>query len=652
MQKNNQEQENELNTTRKEATSKTRLINNQLRREINWEKLKIEQDLSERNTLINVPFPIIYKRNSLFPVWDLSKYSFLLQNPLPDTVHPKLWEQGKLNLHSGLYKVTNRIYQVRGYDLANLSLIRGQTGWIVIDCLTSKETAEAALQLVNERFGTIPISTVIFTHSHVDHYGGVLGVLHKNAEKEIKVYAPVGFMESIIEENVTAGVAMTRRSQYMYGEFLPHDEKGLIDNGIGKTVSIGTTTLISHIQEIYPSSNQPYIEKEIDGIKIQFQLTLGTEAPAEMNMYVPSEKSLCIAENCTVTLHNLYSLRGAEVRDPVAWAKYLQQAIDLFGDELTSLFGVHNWPRFGNKQCVDYLEKQRDIYQYINDQTLRLINKGYTIEQVGRLVKLPSKLSNEWYSSSFYGTVNHNSKAVYQKYMGWYNGNPVDLNNLLPEDSAKKYVSYMGGEDNVIRKAKEDFQNGEYQWVAEVMKQVIFSNPDNTDARLLCADALEQLGYIAESGPWRNEYLMGAQELRLGNKPLPISIITKEVLDILPLKDILYLLSIRVHGVEAGNYDYKINFVIPDRKEVASTELKRGIFRYLKNELSRDAEITVTMWKEALYRLVNTNDKTNESLVIVQGDREKWDLFLNLQDEIDPSFNIMTPLIHKEKIDS
>jgi alkyl sulfatase BDS1-like metallo-beta-lactamase superfamily hydrolase len=371
---------------------------------------------------------------------------------------------------------------------------------------------------------------------------------------------------------------------------------------------------------------------------------LDTEAPSEMFLYIPSEQSLCIAEDCNATLHNLLTLRGAKVRDAVAWAKSIQNAIDLWGTKLTSVFGVHNWPRFGNQSCIDYLERQRDVYQYINDQTLRLINKGHTIEEVGRMVKLPASLGDEWYNSEFYGTVIHNAKAVYQRYLGWYNGNPVELNKLLPEDSAKKYVEYMGGEERVIEKAVKSFMDGEYQWVAEVTKQVIYANPDNREAKLLCADALEQLGYIAESGPWRNEYLMGAQELRYGIIPISESFISDDVLNNLPLEDVIYLFGIRIDGFMAGDLDYKINFIIPDRQEAASTEIKRGIFRYLNERLSEDAAVTVTMPKEILNELATTNEMPDSSKIIVEGDINKWNIFLALLDTIDQHFNIMTPV--------
>lgn len=634
---------NQLNPFRKDATLKTKMINKEVFDQIDWRKLDIEKELAQKNVVVDVPYPVVRREGSPIPVWDLRRYRFLREDEMPCTTNPKLWEQGMMNLNAGIFQVTDRIYQVRAYDLANMSLIRGDTGWIVIDCLSSMETAKAAIELVNCYFGVIPIKAIIITHSHADHYGGVVGVLESCAE-DVKVYAPEGFTDAVIEENVNAGTAMSRRGIYMYGELLLRAKKGQIDSGIGKYVSLGTQTLTDNITEIMPIKNQEYVEKVIDGVTLQFQLTPNTEAKAEMNIYIPSEKSLCITENCTVSLHNLYTLRGAEVRDPVAWAKFLQQAMDLFGKELTSLFAVHNWPRYGNKTCLEYIGKHRDMYQYINDQTLRRINQGYTIDEVGKMVKFPKSLSNEWYESPFYGTVSHNAKAVYQKYIGWYNGNPVDLNKLLPEDAAKKYVEYMGGEDCVIEKAKQSFCLGEYQWVAEVTKQVIFANPENREAKLLCADALEQLGYIAESGPWRNEYLMGAQELRFGKIPLPGTTVTTYILDAIPLQNVLHLLSIRVKGIEAGDFDYKINFIIPDREEVASTQIKRGIFRYLSDKLALDAAVTVTMPKEALYELAATNEEPDSSQIIVEGDEKKWLMFLAVRDDIDTNFNIVTPV--------
>lgn len=625
---------------RKDATRRTGLINEETYKKMNWSKIEKENNLAKVGMLVNANLPVIKSDTSFIPVWDLSRYTFLLNNYIPYTVNPKLWVQGNLNLNAGLFKVTENIYQVRGFDFANMTFVKGNTGWIVIDCLGSKETAEAAIGFVNNYFGEIPISSIIITHSHADHFGGILGVLDSFAKEDVIIYAPKNFINSALEENVNVGVAMSRRGIYMYGVELPKDEKGQIDNGIGKGPSIGTVTFTKNITEI----NDQYVEKVVDGVKMEFQLALDTEAPSEMFIYIPSEHSLCIAEDCNATIHNLLTLRGAKVRDAVAWADSIQKAIDLWGATLTSVFGVHNWPRFGNQSCIEYLSKQRDVYQYINDQTLRLINKGYTIEDVGRMVKLPDSLSNEWYNSEFYGTVNFNAKAVYQRYLGWYNGNPVDLNKLLPEESAKKYVEYMGGEDSILEKAKKSFMEGEYQWVAEVTKQVIYANPNNREAKLLCADALEQLGYIAESGPWRNEYLMGAQELRYGIIPISGSFISDDILNNSPLGNVLYLLSIRIDGLKAGNLDYKINFIIPDRGEVASTEVRRGIFRYLNNKLAEDAAVTVTMPKEVLYELATTNEKPDSSKIIIEGDINKWYTFLSLQDTINQRFNIITPV--------
>lgn len=634
----------ELNRRRKEATVKTVRINKEIAENINEKGLAIEMELSSMNKVVDIPYPVIESEDYLLPVWNLERYRFLNEEETPYTCNPKLWQQGRMNLNSGVFQVTKYIYQVRGFDLANMAFIQGRNGWIVVDSLTSKETAEAAIEVMNKCVKDQPISAVIITHSHVDHYGGVLGVLDEETLKNVKVYVPQGFMQAVIDENVYAGVAMTRRGFYMYGEILERDGKGQVDCGIGKYVSTGTVTLTDQLTEIKQPDPNMYSEYVIDGVNMQFILTLDTEAPSEMDFYIPRDKCLCVAENCNATLHNIYTLRGAKVRDPVAWAADIQKAINLWGDELTSLFEVHTWPRFGNAYCIDYMEKQRDLYQYINDQSLRLLNKGYTLEQIGRMVKFPESLSKEWYNSGFYGTVNHNSKAVYQRYMGWYNSNPVDLNKLPFDEAAPMYVEYMGGADAIMERAKKAYLEGKYQWVAEVTKQIIYADPSYTDAKLLCADALEQLGYIAESGPWRNEYLMGARELRYGVLPISRSIITSEELDALPLKEVLYLFSIRVNGLEAGEFNYKINFIIPDREEVASTEIKRGIFRFLESKLDEEAVVTVTMNKATLYELLLSNERPPSRDIIVEGDICKWQLFLYVQDNLNTNFNIVTPV--------
>lgn len=632
---------NEVQGIRKDASVKTALSNKIAFKKIKWNKVQGENESARKGILADAGLVVINREGfRLIPAWDLREYTFLLDSTIPFTVNPKLWIHGRLNLNAGLFQVTDRIFQIRGFDLGNMSFVRGERGWIVIDCLTTKETASAAMQFINSYFGEIPVSAVIITHSHVDHYGGIDGVKDYFIDKDVRIYVPNNFADSVIEENVTAGVAMSRRSLYQYGILLPHDGKGQIDVGIGKGLSVGTVTFTGNVYEV----KELYERKEVDGVEMEFLLALGTEAPAEMFIYIPGENSLCIAEDANATMHNLYTLRGAKVRDAVAWAKSIQNAIDLWGEQLTTVFGVHNWPRFGRMESLDYLEMQRDLYQYINDQTLRYINQGYTLDDVGHMVKLPEVLEGEWYNSQFYGTVNHNAKAVYQRYLGWYNSNPVDLNRLPMKDSSKRYVEYMGGEECVLARARESFEQGEYQWVAEITKQLIFANPNNREAKLLCADALEQLGYIQEAGTWRNEYLKGAQELRFGVIKPGNELISTEVLDNLPFSSILNLLSIRMKGVEAGRYDYKLNFIIPDRNDTAATQVKRGIFRYLSDKLASNAEVTITMPKEILYRMVTTNDSIENARIGIEGDIYKWYSFLRLIDTIDLDFPIMTPV--------
>lgn len=631
-----------LNFIRKGATRKTSLHNRQVYRNMNLENYEREKQLAVRQ-MIKQTMPIIFNKHIPIPAWSMRMYRFLNKKDGANSVNPKLWRQGQMNNLAGLFHVTGDIYQIRGYDLANMSLVKGKTGWIVIDCLSSEETGRAAIQFAREQIRDFQISTIIITHSHADHYGGVLGVLGEAENEEIPVYVPHGFMKAAIEENVYAGIAMSRRGLYMYGEILPRDARGQVDCGIGKYVSLGTQTLTNRLISIdndNPDMNM--VHKAIDGVPMTFQLTPDTEAPAEMNIYFPVDRTLCMAENCSATMHNIYTLRGAKIRNPEAWAQYIQEAIDLFGNDLEYIFEVHNWPRVGNKACRLYMEKQRDLYQYLNDQTLRLLNKGYTIDNIGKVLKLPKSLGDEWYNSQFYGTVNTNAKGIYQRYIGWYNGNPVDLNPLTPEEASSKYLDYMGGEDRILEKAMRDFENGEYQWVAQVTKQIIYYNPHHKKARELCADALEQLGYVAESGPWRNEYLMGAWELRFGSIKMFGTTLTDEVLNALPLHKVLYLISIRIDGVKAGDYDYTMRFDIKDTRQTALMELKRGIFRYLGEKTTYKSQVTLSLTRKELYTLVTTNmvPKT----IHVSGDRRKWYDFLDVYEDLNRSFNIMTPL--------
>lgn len=630
---------NSSNEEKKEAMPLTAEWNAKIEDSLNWERIKEEETLAKKGLIAEKKALVIPRADGKGAAWDMSAYDFL-KGKSPATVNPKLWEHAKLNMNIGLYQVTDNIYQVRGFDLANITFINGKDGYIVIDPLTSSETAGAAYNFVKEELGDRPVSAVIFTHSHVDHYGGVNGVINPTANIKPTVYAPSGFIDAVAEENLYAGSAMGRRSYYMYGTTLERGEKGQIDGGLGKYAANGTQGLLTPDVTI----TQPTETLIVDGIEMVFQLTNGTEAPSEMNIYIPSEKSLCIAENCTATLHNLYTLRGAQVRDPEKWADYLDQTASLFGQDLTSVFSTHNWPRFGNKESLDYMQSQRDCYQYIKDQTLRLMSQGYTIDEVGRMVALPKTLSNQFFNGEFYGTVSHNAKAVYQKYLGWYDGNPVNLNKLLPEDSAKKYVEYMGGSDEILKRASADYDKGEFQWVAEVTKQIIFSEPDNKQAKLLCADALEQLGYMSESGPWRNEYLFAAEELRNGiNLPFTKIVFKPEVYDAMDMKQLASMIAIRLNGEKAEGKNLIFHIETTDSARKGSFHLRNSVLAYLGSESTAQADFTVKMPQNSLYLLSSGAEGELTYTVEPSSMQDEFDAFLKMLDTADIQFPIVTP---------
>src|SRR5499433_4180476 len=447
-------------------------------------------------------------------VWSLKEYSFLAAEEAPPTVNPSLWRQAQLNMHHGLFRVTDRLYQIRGFDISNMTLIEGERGLIVIDPLISTEVARAGLDLYFSHRPRRHVTAVIYTHSHVDHFGGVRGVVDEAAVQagEVEIIAPAGFMEEMVSENVLAGTPMIRRAHFQFGPTLPKGPRGQVDAGLGKVTSRGTVTLIPPTRVIEGA----FETHRLDGIEIVFQLAPETEAPAEMHMFYPALRALNLAENATHNLHNIYPIRGAQVRDANAWAKYLNEALDRFGRDTDVAFAQHHWPVWGNARVLDFLGKQRDLYKFLHDQTVRLMNHGYRPAEIAERLALPKGLASTWHVRGYYGTMSHNAKAVYQRYLGWYDGNPANLNPLPPVERGRKYVEYMGGADAVIRRARADFERGEYRFVAEAMSHVVFADPTNTQARALGADALEQLGYAAESAIWRNAYLLGARELRQG----------------------------------------------------------------------------------------------------------------------------------------
>ena len=507
-----------LTPAQKTATQFTADANAQVYALLDFED-KSEFDNATRG-LIASPEALEIRNEDGKLIWSQKAYDFL-DGDAPSTANPSLWRNTQLNHIYGLFEVCEGIYQVRGYDLSNITFIKGDTGWIVFDPLMSTECAKAALELVNENLGVLPIKAVVYSHSHVDHFGGVLGIVtpEQVQAEGIAIIAPEHFEEHAVSENVYAGTAMARRASYQYGSLLEKGAQGALALGIGMSQSNGTVEFLSPNTDITHTGQ----ELEIDGVTMVFQLTPGTEAPAEMNTWFPQKQALWLAENCTGTLHNLYTLRGAQVRDGNAWAEYIMESLALYGQQAQVVFQSHNWPHWGNENIQEYMTNTAAVYKFINDQTLLYINQGYTEAEIANMIQLPEAMEKVWYTRQYYGTVSHNAKAVYAKYMGWYDANPVHLLELTPTEEAKKLVQYLGDTDRVLEMAKQDYDNGEYQWVAQITNTLVFADPENLAARYLCADALEQLGYQAESGTWRSVYLCAAQELRQGTNTDPAS---------------------------------------------------------------------------------------------------------------------------------
>ena len=616
----------------KPATDFTTKANAAIYDELDFDD-KQEYEFATRG-LIDAPETLELKDEDGTILWSQEAYAFLDDyEKAPDSVNPSLWENTKNNHAYGLFEVTDGVYQVRGYDMANLTVVKGDTGWIVFDTLMSVECSQAAMQLIEKNLGKFPVKAVIISHSHADHFGGIAGVMAKEdkadetlsiedqlASGKIPVITPVGFTEHSVKENVYAGKGMGRRSNYQYGILLTPGVTGKLAQGIGMGQSTGTVSFMTPSYEITQSGEK----LTIDGVELEFQLTPGTEAPAEMNTWLPQYKALWMAENCTGTLHNLYTLRGAEVRDGAAWASYITEAISLYGKDAEITFQSHNWPHWGNNVVNDYMVNTAAVYKFINDQTLTYINQGYTSDEISNMLELPEALNKIWYTRQYYGTVAHNAKAVYQKFMGWYDSNPVNLTPLMPSDSAKKWVEYLGDVDNALQMAKADFDKGEYQWVAEVTNTIVFADPTNTDARLLCADALEQLGYQAESGPWRNEYLTAAQELRHGNANFTASTkSTGDMVKVLSAPMLFDYMAIVMDKQALADRDFTMNVILPDVGEQHMLRVKNGVLLVYADTLSDDADVSITCPKNALFAILTNNQETVAKAVKVEGDDEE-----------------------------
>ena len=630
----------------KEASSVTKNSNNALLKELPFNDKESFNNAS-KGFIAPLPDNGVIKNANGTIVWDLSNFSFIKKDsPSPDTVNPSLWRQSQLVSMGGLFKVNEHVYQVRTADLSNITFIEGPQGIVIVDPLISIETAKAALDLYFKHRPKKPIVAVIYTHSHVDHYGGVKGVVSEEDVKagKVKIVAPIGFTEAVVAENVMAGNAMHRRASYMYGNLLPMSPTGQVGAGLGMTTSSGTVSLIPPTDLI--KDNRQHLM--LAGIDFFFYMAPDSEAPSEMFFYIPEYHALCTAEDATHTLHNTYSLRGAKIRDPLAWSKYLNEVLYLWGNDVQVMFAPHHWPVWSKDNIINHLKLQRDMYRFINDQTLHYANQGFTMDEIAEKVNLPNILSHYWSNRGYYGTMNHNTKATYVKYLGWFSGNPATLHPLIPTEASKKYVDYMGGASKIMEQARKDYEQGNYRWVAEVMNHVVFAEPNNQEARNFEADALEQLGYQAESGPWRNFYLSGAKELRDGvQKGATPDTTSPDTIRVMSTDLFFDYLGVKLDGEKAANTVFTLNFVFPDINEKYIVELNNGSLHHIKGYQSDKADATITINREVLNQII-LKQKTVASMranneLKIEGNQESLKQLLSLIDNFDFWFNIVTP---------
>lgn len=591
--------------------------------------------------LIDTTEDLIIKGKLLDEIWNLKDYNFL-KDDWKSTVNPSLWRQAQLNLCNGLFEVCESVFQVRGYDISNITIIERETGIIIIDPLVSEESAKSAMELYYKNRGEKTVKAVIYTHSHIDHYGGVKGVVNQEEvdSGKVEIIAPEGFMEEAVSENIFAGNAMFRRANYMYGNTLSPSPQGHVDVGLGKQASKGISSLIKPTKFIKETGEK----LNIDGVDIEFIMANGTEAPSEFMMYYPQFKIFNASEVISHHIHNLYTLRGAKVRDARKWWKAIDSIISIYGDSIEILIAQHHWPKWGNKKIIELLEKERDAYKFLHDQSLRLANQGYNPVEISEEVKLPKSLEKEWYLRDYYGSFNHNSKAIYQFYIGWYDGNPANLYPLPPEEVGKKYVEFMGGADNVLKKAKESFDKGEYRWVAEVCKHIVFADPNNEQARYLEADALEQLAYQTETATWRNNFLLGAFELRNGVKALSIE--RSDSFLSMPTELIMDYIGLLVKKENAENINIKTNLKLTDRDEIWFMSLENSTFIYRENYIDKNINFELNITISELLELFLDKLDFNEILedkTKFKGDEDLLKQFIDVFVPFENNFNIVTP---------
>lgn len=593
-----------------------------------------DEEFAARGFVGSLSDPVIRDANGA-PVWTLGAYDWVKGEP-PETVNPLLWRHARLLAHHGLYRVHERIYQVRGFDISNLTVILGESGFIVLDPLTSAEAARAAMRLAREHLGDRPVVAVIYSHSHRDHYAGVGGVVDRNGG-DVRIIAPEGFIEHVVSEALVAGPAMARRSIYQFGIGIPPGPEGMLTVGIGQGFAGGTRTLIAPTEYITRTRQQ----LTVDGVRFEFQLTPDTEAPAEMNAFLPDFRALWIPENAVATLHNVLTPRGALVRDAKRWADFLTETIAWYASSSDVYFASHGWPRFGEERVGDFLSSHRDAYKYLHDQSVRLMNQGYTGEEIAETISLPPSLANRWFNRGYYGTMVHNSRAVYQRYMGWYDGNPANLHPLPEEKAAPRYVAAMGGPRRVLATARRAFERGEYRWAAELLNHLVFAQPDHAQAREWLARAHERMAWQAESAIWRSMYLSAAAELRGRAPRAGIGGLGPEVIAELPSSMLFDLLAVRLNPATAADQSLRVTF--PERQETFAVEIRNSVLIHRPAPAGSGAGAHVYMARAAFLAAVLTLDGPAPPPAKVEGDAGAFARFRASFDAPDPGFAIVTP---------
>ncbi len=633
----------------KAPTEATRRANAAFRQALPFGDAQDFED-AKRGLIATLPEPVVIKGSGPWPIWDLSAYSFISRDTAddaPDSVNPSLWRTAKLNAIHGLFEVTDGIWQARGYDASTMTIIRSDNGYVVVDPFTCIEAARTVWQqLVVPRLGNRPVKAVIYTHSHIDHYGGAQGIIEQASVDAgaVKVIAPEGFVEAAVGENVIAGVAMSRRSAYQYGGFLPRGVNGQVDSGLTKTVPLGTMGLILPTDYV-TTTGQTLV---VDGVELKVIMAPESEAPAEFMFYLPKHRVFCAAEDANHTLHNLYTLRGAKVRDGLRWSKYLQQALDMFGADMQAVISSHHWPVWGNARAVDFLKAQRDLYRFLHDQTMRLANSGYTPLEIGDAIRLPAGLEKRWACRGYYGTVYHDAMAQYNLRLGAFDGVPANLHRRTPVELGQRYVELAGGADALLAKARKSYGDGDYRWVAELVNHLVFADPANVAARHLLADAYEQLGYQSEAGTWRNFYLTGALELRQGvNRLAAGSSASPETIRAMPLDLIFDYLGVRLNAERVGDKTVEINYELTDTREKYVLGVENGAIHYSKGRTDPNADVSVRTTRAALNDIF-TGASTMQKQVVagkleITGDARKMAEFFTWLDDFDVWFNIVTP---------